>query len=1510
MALRQQLQHLCARMESQEVGALLEECLQAAAAAPQSTKLTEAERLNYCSCTGQFISLPHALCWFMIFHFFPVDLLCAELASLLQEAMGMKWPFVPEKWQYKQSVSVTDKTNLSDLISKHLSQLLAVLKVSIVAQEPNTALAVVFLVDRFLYWADESNQLLRITKLLHRRYPDAPVAPQLVIRQARVYLNSGKLQKAEYILSSLINNSGATGCWVYHSESDRALVRAVSVQVRGMILQKLGLWLEAAELIWASLVGYYALPQPDKKGIGTSLGILANILVSMNDEDFRAFRTNPDIDLATQGTCLLSYSFSVECPALERQSFLLQAREAFAIGLLTKAEDELVTSKQELHTFLKAAYSLTVTHKWLGAPQEVVAQATQACQRALANFYDYCHADTQDKDTICAEIMHLVAQVKRLLRVEPFLNSDKGSFVPDSYREIKDASVNFTLEGFAKVMQRFQKYHASLCETTNTNCKGTKDEVDGARLCITALGTTIGTLNTECTTEACKVSKDTPKAKEPQQRGSNSCAVYPPQKSDLCTTVGSTDNLGSSWQNFSLSGSGSPRPSNSSYKGSIAVACGTNVSRQSCITTEADEYPSNHMLQFTDKNKKRNSQGCTSGFTSHTVPRSKIPSTSSSVSSGSDKFELIQAEIETQDTEEDWMTDVAGVEKSSVTEGAAQSLSQLTFRTSSSSLSDSFSSQSSWEKISADLNSPADNKSQSSILSKAGTSQRSKSPKSDGSFFLMETLDCETHDSVHKPTYVNHTSGRECRASSEPRPLESFNADPNMDTKIDSVSVKDATKNSLATPRPNLSPLVPEQCASTEASTESSFEMLEENQSGHQPSEVIATEKANVPQRENPLCYCCLKHRTVDGAVPERQYLLSQLDYQALLAGVCHECLLKRLHSDKKQFKLKEHRAAYSALHLKFSKATGLWTARETCVYIGEPMGAQGKQRTAIWVQFLHQEERLSSYVGKDYLKPKEIQFHLKDVERQMTAQYYVTEFNKSLYDKEVMAQIFFIPSEALLILNGLEIVGCVTVEPYMLGDFVKLTNNTWKKEKRFKATEYGLAFGHFTYLFSDCQEVVVDLQGWVTANGKGLIYLTDPQIHSTKTPKGPSNFADRGLRRHKLTHAISLQSTQNEKLWVYAKYLYDGLGQRTRLMELGTYENKTFSFDALLLFREATMYEINRHNRTCKKMPLKADFHPLAIPKDASLLGQAVVGSSSAPRQGLLVNSWVGEVPDNGGKYVSTVTEFGCIPISTMYHTDQFGWMITSFFNNIIGISDPGLLNPPDYCVEAEMEADADSMRGFILFLCLSVGCLAQRPQQCSDYIKKTLSYILLLFSKFTQNAKLTAYAKYSYDALEERIRLREFGSYKNKTFHLDVLLLYKQGVMYKINYRNQTCCKKKLSMDFHPLAIPKSASLLGQAVLGSSSGPRQGLLVNTWTGELQMKKGKAKYMSTVTEYGCIPVSNVFHTERKGWMVTNFFNNVIGLVDPRRFIPPSFCQDAQLEAEDGEDQVTFFSLF
>ncbi|XP_034712779.1 ependymin-like [Etheostoma cragini] len=185
------------------------------------------------------------------------------------------------------------------------------------------------------------------------------------------------------------------------------------------------------------------------------------------------------------------------------------------------------------------------------------------------------------------------------------------------------------------------------------------------------------------------------------------------------------------------------------------------------------------------------------------------------------------------------------------------------------------------------------------------------------------------------------------------------------------------------------------------------------------------------------------------------------------------------------------------------------------------------------------------------------------------------------------------------------------------------------------------------------------------------------------------------------LTGALTV-STQNEKLWTYAKYLYDAIGQRIRIMELGTYENKSFNFDALLLYKEATMYEINDVNRTCTKKPLKVDFQPMGIPKDASLLGQVVLGSSTGPGQGLLVNSWMGDLPDKSGKFLSTVTEFGCIPVSSAYHTKQYGWMVTNFFNNIIGIDDPGLLNPPDFCLGAELNADSEDepVDFFSLFL------------------------------------------------------------------------------------------------------------------------------------------------------------------------------------------------------------------
>lgn len=534
----------------------------------------------------------------------------------------------------------------------------------------------------------------------------------------------------------------------------------------------------------------------------------------------------------------------------------------------------MVTSQQELHTFLKAAYSITITHKWLSTPQELVTKAAQTCQQALANFYDYSRASTQDKEDLCAEIMRLIGRVKVLLGVIPFPNSDKGSFIPDSYRNVKDSTVNFTLEAFSKIMQRFQKYHMSLCETTTRSCKRTKDETDGAKLCLTALETTAEMLFTECRTEV----------EQPQNKGSDPSSGHLPSDFDKCSTFESSDQLGSSWQRLSLS---SPLPSGR----------GTNMSNQSCITTECDDVKS------AKKKEKESPRDSDSGISSLAGPSSVVPS-SFSCENPNDlgKSEFKQAGMETMDTEGDWMADIVQKQE----DGVLHSLSQLTLKTSSSSLSDSFSSQSSWENISAGENFPIRGKLQPSHQSKTGMSRINKSVDSNESFFILETVDYEP-----SPPDLDATKNYQWKvsASSEPQHLESCNIYSNIETEVDPEPVKPATVNSPVA-QYNAS-----QCAITETS-DSSFEMLEMDQNGHHLNKLTSTE--SMPQNKNPLCFNCLNHKTAAAITPIKQFLLSKQDYQTLLAGVCHECLLTRLYSDTTQFKLNSNNAAYSKFYFIF----------------------------------------------------------------------------------------------------------------------------------------------------------------------------------------------------------------------------------------------------------------------------------------------------------------------------------------------------------------------------------------------------------------------------------------------------------------------------------------------------------------------------------------------------------------------------------------------------------------
>ncbi|KPP56922.1 hypothetical protein Z043_125412, partial [Scleropages formosus] len=161
--------------------------------------------------------------------------------------------------------------------------------------------------------------------------------------------------------------------------------------------------------------------------------------------------------------------------------------------------------------------------------------------------------------------------------------------------------------------------------------------------------------------------------------------------------------------------------------------------------------------------------------------------------------------------------------------------------------------------------------------------------------------------------------------------------------------------------------------------------------------------------------------------------------------------------------------------------------------------------------------------------------------------------------------------------------------------------------------------------------------------------------------------------------------SSLTGEYFVFTKYTYDALGQRLRLREFGYQHNKSFHVDLLMLFRQhkkttilllslytqsptnhetvlnfqGILYNISYHDHTCKKRGLNATFHPIEVPRDATLMSQVILGSSSGPGQGLLVNTWTGKVPGRDGMYYATFTEFGCFPVSNFYHSNKTGWVI-----------------------------------------------------------------------------------------------------------------------------------------------------------------------------------------------------------------------------------------------------------
>ncbi|KAM4807719.1 alpha-protein kinase 1 [Rhinophrynus dorsalis] len=1182
-------------MNNQEVVAVLQECKQMLdSLASEVSDLSEEEKNDY---QRREASLPD------------------DLRTLIQDAKEMKWPFVPERWQYKQAVGPEDKTNLQDMINPRLHDLLVFLKASIMVRDSAVAAAIVFLVDRFLYWADASTRLLQVAKSLHKTWPSTPIAPQVVIRQARVSANSGKLLKAEYILSSLINNNGATGSWIYSEESDRILVQSVCIQIRGQILQKLGMWYEAAELIWASIVGFSELPIPDKKGIATSLGILADIFISMSKEDYQRFKMSNHVRLSIleefdhqllsaaeacklaatfslytplfvltnlniRGTCLLSYSFSNDCPVGQRPHYLNEAKEAFEIGLLTKKQGDSVTSKQELHSFVKSASGLTNVHKWLQNENAHDKDVSQLCREAMEKLSTYTLlADKQDKGSLAKEIMLLVGSVKEYLNVQPFPNSDERSYVPENYKDcLKKPLINGNIS-FKEVLDMYSHHHNSVCEVFESTCRNWKtmevERKSGA--CVTALKTLDTVSATEDLCHEIAGDCDPLHLKSVQKRTrlvrSNAMNISLEDDSKKIRSFNSSHSSSSfkSWCNVSNSSS-SWEAVNFNNENELPNECNIDGNKMDspCSTAESDgvgensPQENNHSakISFQDLSIQEEQEG-SDDYPQHSFSIKNSDVDPHSVSETHPSSVIIEA-AENRYTEAS-QTHGSVVSSESTAIGYGQSADIEPFEI---------------VDFLAETESATD-------VSKTYVTKNEQTFKGDISRLMLyngidpegETKD--TTDDVptgfHEYTanvspgsskIQNLVSYKRFDSSSEGR---SIDVDQAADTEIlkqqwstDSSSSKSSLQQQNSTSSVNY-PVSPSKEIALTLSTDKSCDSTDVDYSPILSSSHGSSSWNKSIQFSSSLSESFsvlnssgssfgLSHAKNTEQIEARS--LDIIEYKKLLSGVDHDWLLKRLENTG-EFRFTHFHKAYNALLLKFSKKSELWTAQETFVHFGDNVAVtkQGKQRNAFWIHFLHQDEALGRYVGKEYKDPKKnILYHFSDVERQMTAQYYVTEFNKRLYELNIPTQIFYIPSSVLLIVEDMSIKGCVSVEPYILGDFVKLSNNTKAVKTEYEATKYGLAFGHFTYEFSGYSDIVVDLQGWVTGSKKGeaLIYLTDPQIHSTKNTsseksnkKGATctNFGNKGIYlffsvQHKecneICHSLSLKRPDLKSLKKY----------------------------------------------------------------------------------------------------------------------------------------------------------------------------------------------------------------------------------------------------------------------------------------------------------------------------------------------------------------------------------------
>jgi hypothetical protein len=144
----------------------------------------------------------------------------------------------------------------------------------------------------------------------------------------------------------------------------------------------------------------------------------------------------------------------------------------------------------------------------------------------------------------------------------------------------------------------------------------------------------------------------------------------------------------------------------------------------------------------------------------------------------------------------------------------------------------------------------------------------------------------------------------------------------------------------------------------------------------------------------------------------------------------------------------------------------------------------------------------------------------------------------------------------------------------------------------------------------------------------------------------------------------------------------YDEVQQRVAYILLDNEGQSSEKLHIIALYKEDLIYTINLETETCAVQKLGRTFIPIQVPVNATFVGDTILGTSDLNLgDGVEVETWQGKFTDPNGFYQVVVTRRGCIPLNSLFVSDEIGTVETFFSNIVGGISDPNVFVPPGAC-------------------------------------------------------------------------------------------------------------------------------------------------------------------------------------------------------------------------------------